>query len=46
MKEKYIKPIIEEEKIEIEDVIAASGISGIFGGGQPGDNESPFSWLN
>lgn len=45
MKEKYIKPIIEEEKIEIEDVIAASGVTGNFGDSQPGDHESSFSWL-
>lgn len=43
MKKEYFEPILEEEKVEIEDVIAASGNAN-WGGNQPGDrNENwPF----
>ncbi len=34
----YNKPILIEETVEIEDIIAASGTYG----GQPGDNEQTF----
>lgn len=39
MKKIYEAPILNEEVVEIEDVIAASGI---FGGNEPGDNTGPF----
>ena len=41
----YVTPVLEEEKVEIEDVIAASGLSSIdsdWGGDHKGDF---FSWL-
>lgn len=40
MKEKYLKPEIIEEKVEIEDVIAAS-----FGTSLPGDNDGEMPWF-
>ncbi|MDE5867973.1 MAG: hypothetical protein K2H02_03420 [Anaeroplasmataceae bacterium] len=41
---KYIKPVIQEEKVEIEDVIAVSGTepTGTIGGSQPGDHDGNF----
>lgn len=40
MKE-YVSPVLEEEKVEIEDVIAASGLSSI-GGDWDGDHNGNF----
>ncbi len=40
MKKVYEKPILEEEKIEIEDICAASL------GGLPGDVEQNWTWGN
>ncbi len=45
MKE-YTKPILNEEKVEIEDIIAQSGAgTGSFGGGAAGDKDGqwPFN---
>ncbi len=42
MKKDYENPILEEEEIEIEDVIAASGT---IGGKKPGDKEGSFFGL-
>lgn len=39
MKEKYIKPNLEEQKIEIEDVIASSSIT------KPEDTNGSTGWL-
>ncbi|UKI49041.1 MAG: hypothetical protein L6U99_09600 [Clostridium sp.] len=36
MKKNYQTPVLEEENVEIEDIIAASGI---IGGDQPGDKK-------
>ena len=41
MKKNYQTPVLEEENVEIEDIIAASGT---IGGSQPGDKNSPFRW--
>lgn len=38
---KYEKPIIEEEVIEIEDIVAVSG-TGL--GGLPGDTDHSYPW--
>ena len=42
MKKDYETPILEEEEIEIEDVIAASGT---IGERKPGDKEGSFFGL-
>ncbi|MDE7100795.1 MAG: hypothetical protein K2O05_02970 [Anaeroplasmataceae bacterium] len=41
---KYVSPLFEEEKVEIEDVIAVSGTepTGTIGGTQPGDHDGNF----
>lgn len=40
---KYVSPLFEEEKVEIEDVIALSGTeTGVIGGTQPGDHDGNF----
>ncbi len=41
MKKNYQTPVLEEENVEIEDIIAASGT---IGGDLPGDNKNPFQW--
>lgn len=41
MKKNYQAPILEEENVEIEDIIAASGM---IGSDLPGDNKNPFQW--
>ncbi len=38
---KYEAPILEEEKVQIEDVIAASQV---FGSNAPGDVEFEWPW--
>ncbi len=38
---KYETPLLEEEKVEIEDVIAASAV---FGSDAPGDVEFEWPW--
>ena len=38
---KYEAPVLEEQKVEIEDVIAAS-----FGTNQPGDVAFEWPWKN
>lgn len=43
MKKQYQTPVLNEEVVEIEDVIAASGT---FGGGQAGDISGNFPWFN
>lgn len=40
-KKKYIEPELTVEEIEVEDIIASSGL---FGGNKPGDKEDPFPW--
>lgn len=44
---KYVSPVLEEEKVEIEDVIAASGVSlgSDFGDGRGDHNGNFFSLL-
>ncbi|MDE5566026.1 MAG: hypothetical protein K2I77_03460 [Anaeroplasmataceae bacterium] len=41
---KYIKPVLEEEKVEIEDVVAVSVTEPTctIGGSQPGDHDGNF----
>ena len=39
---KYEKPIIEEEVIEIEDIVAVSSATDL--GSLPGDTEQSYPW--
>ena len=41
MNNKYEAPILEEEIITLEDIVATSS----FGSDYPGDISKPFSWI-
>lgn len=40
-KKEYESPILTIETVEVEDIIASSGL---FGGNKAGDTNSPFPW--
>ena len=40
----YETPALEEVVVELEDIIATSGLSS-FGDNNPGDQEKPFPWF-
>ena len=39
----YEAPTLEEVVVELDDIIATSGLSS-FGDNKPGDYENPFPW--